>query len=187
MQNKTVASRLSAWFRNLPIKDPIDRGMAALVQVLLLGFMLIIALAGILNLVLDSGTPWTAILLQTLIVISIIGIPFFLLRRGHFRGSVVLIISLLLGVETFAVFATDLRSIAETLSFFTLAVILAGSLLTGRALGITFFISATAVVFSAFQESDPRLRIDSFVIAANFVLLNGLIGLLLYRFGVTLR
>jgi signal transduction histidine kinase len=187
MQNKTFASRLGTWFHDLPIKDPIDRGMAGLVQVLLLGFMFIVALSGVLNVALPSTVPWQATLLRTLIFICIIGIPFILLRRGYFRASVVLIIALLLALETYAVVSINLRSIAETLTFFTLAILLAGSVLDRKALVITFLISAFAVILGVFQESDPVLRDDSIVIAANFILLHGLISLLLYRFGVTLR
>jgi len=161
--------------------------MAALVQVLLLGFMFIVALSGVLNVALPSSIPWQGTLFRTFLFIFIIGIPLILLRRGYFRGSVVLIIAMLLVLETYAVISTNLRSIAETLAFFTLAIILAGSLLSGRALVITFFISASALILGVAQESDPVLREDSVVIAANFFLLNGLIGLLLYRFGVTLR
>src|SRR5688572_28254203 len=118
MQNKTFASRLGTWFRNLPIKDPINRGMAALVQVLLLGFMFIVALSGVLNVALPSSIPWQGTLFRTFLFIFIIGIPLILLRRGYFRGSVVLIIALLLVLETYAVVSTNLRSITETLAFF---------------------------------------------------------------------
>ena len=68
--------------------------MAALVQVMLLGFMAIIAVAALLNLVLAESLPWYMILLRSLVFILIIGFPLILLRRGHFRSSVLVIISL---------------------------------------------------------------------------------------------
>ena len=188
MYNNTFTSQLQAWFENHPIKDPIDRHMAALVQVLLLGFMGIIALGGVFNLAIQpAGIPWQVTLLRTLIFIVILGIPLALLRLGYFRGSVLLIIALLLALETYAVLSADLRAIAETLTFYTLAIILSGLLLRKRALLATFILSSVAVLFGAMQESSPSLRADSIVIAVNFILLNSLISLLLLWFGVTLR
>jgi signal transduction histidine kinase len=188
MQNKTSISRLGSWFNKLPIEDPIDRQMAALVQILLIGLMFIILAAGGINLVIQTGSiPWQANLLRTFIFVAIIGIPLALLRQGYFRGSVMLIIAILLFLETYAVLASSLRSIAETLSFFTLAIILAGSLLSRRVLWVTFAISATCVFMSAYREPDPAVREDAIVIAANFILLNSLISLLLDRFRLTLR
>ena len=76
---------------------------------------------------------------------------------------------------------------AETLTFFTLAIILAGLMLSRRTLLLVFLISAAAVLVSAYREQTPAVRDDSFVIAANFILLNGLISLFIDRFGITLR
>lgn len=188
MQSRTSISRLGVWFSNIPIKDPVDRRMAVLVQVLLLGLLFIILLATVINVVIFTGDiPWQTILLQSLISAGIVGIPFALLRRGYFRGSVVLIISILLLLETYAVVSANLRTVAETLSFFTLAIILAGSLLSRPALLMTFLGTVIAVTLGVYRESDPTLRSDSFVIAANFLLLNGLISLVLDRFRLTLH
>jgi signal transduction histidine kinase len=162
--------------------------MAVLVQVLLLGLMFIILLATVINLVIFTGdAPWQTILLQSFIFTGIVGIPLGLLRRGYFRGSVVLIISILLLLETYAVVSVNLRTVAETLPFFTLAIILAGSLLSRPALLITFIGTAIAVTLGVYRESDPTSQSDSFIIAANFLLLNGLISLVLDRFRLTLR
>src|SRR5207249_10903123 len=121
------------------------------------------------------------------IAILIIGFPLILLRRGYFRSSVIIIIALFFILETFAVITVGLREIAETLLFFTLSMILAGLLLGRRALVFTFILSAAVILLSAFREQTPAVKSDGIVIASNFILLNGLIGLFVDQFGITLR
>ena len=113
MKNKPPAPHWHAWLHDLPIQDPVNRRMAALVQVMLIGFIAIIILASILNIVLspDSFSP-QIVLIRTAIFVLIIGIPLFLLRRGQFRSSVLIIIAIFLLVETFAVMSTS-RSMAS--------------------------------------------------------------------------
>ena len=188
MNNRTQNSSLRRWLNNIPIQDPVDRQMAALVQVILLGFITIIILAALVNILLPGTTiPSQRIILQTIFSLLIIGIPLLLLRRGFFRSSVFVIITILLAIESFAILAANLRSIAETLTFFTFAILLAGLLINRRALILTFVISTGAVLISVIREPDAALRLDRIVIAGNFILLNGLMSLFLGRFGVALR
>ena len=184
---KTFASPLREWLSNLPIQDPVQRRMAALVQVILLGFITILLLAAILNLVLAPGLPRQVVLIPSSIFILLIGVPLAVLRRGYFRTSVLIIIALFIILETIAITTDSLRASAETLSFFTLAIVLAGLLLGRRALVITFAFSAGAILLSAFWEQNAQVRMDSIVIAGNFILLNGLMSVFLDQFGLTLR
>ena len=187
MRTKTFASPLREWLSHLPIQDPVQRRMAALVQVILLGFIAIILIAAILNLVIAPGLPWQVVLIPNSIFILIIGIPLVLLRRGYFRTSVLIIIALFFILETIAITIESLRATAETLPFFTLAIILAGLLLGRRALVVTFTFSAAVILLSAFWEQNAEVRMDSIVIAGNFILLNGLMSVFLDQFGLTLR
>jgi hypothetical protein len=43
------------------------------------------------------------------------------------------------------------------------------------------------ILLTAFREQNAEVRIDSIIIASNFVLLNGLMSLFLDQFGLTLR
>ncbi|HEX2989996.1 MAG TPA: GAF domain-containing protein, partial [Anaerolineales bacterium] len=188
MNLKKTASEFKVWFENPSISDPIDRRMAVLIQVLLFGILAVVLLAFFLNLALSpAGIPWQVNLLRTLIFITILSIPLIVLRRGYLRTSAKIIIAIFLLLEIFAVGTTDLRDVAETLTFFTLAIILAGLLLSRRTLLLVFLISAAAVLVSAYRAQAPTVREDSLVIAANFILLNGLIGLFIDHFGITLR
>jgi signal transduction histidine kinase len=188
MNKQNSPSRLRAWLKNLPIQDPVNRQMAGLLQVILIGLIGIIVLATIINLILAPVTvPSLVIILRGLMVTFIIGIPLFLLRRGFYRSSVLIVISFFLILETLAVLAANLRAIAETLSFFTLAIILSGLLVGRGALITTFVISVSTVLFGAFREQTAALQTDNLVIAGNFILLNGLMAVFLDQFGVTLR
>lgn len=186
MANKT--SRWRAWLNNIPIQDPVNNQMATLLQVIILGFMAIIIISSILNLVIPPHTiPWQANLIRTSIFLIILGIPLTLLRRGYFRSSILVIITIFLTLESLAVLSTDLRTIAETLSFFTLAIILAGLLVSRTALLFTFMLSMGIVTVGVFRQSDLELQRDGLIIAINFLLLNGLIGLIVSQFGGTFR
>lgn len=170
------------------MQDPVDRQMAALLQVILLGFMGIILLAGFINLLLSSSTvPPSAVFVRLALSLAILGFPLFLLRRGAFRGSVFVILALLLFLETFAVLSTNLRSIAETLTFFTFAILLAGLLAGRKTLLAVFAVSVGAIMFNILRETDAARQLDNITVAGNFILLNGLMALFLDRFGVTLR
>lgn len=186
--DKMTRIRAATRLNRLPIKDPVNLRAASLLQTMLIGLMAIVGIATVLNLIIQPVVfPVQVILLQGLFSLLVIGFPLLLLRRGHFHSSVFVIIAILLSIETFAILSVGLRSIAETLAFFTLAILLAGLLVGRRALVITFGISALAVIAGVIRESVPELRQDGIAIAGNFILLNGLICLFLDRFGITLR
>jgi len=72
MNKSSAPSHLRVWLNNLPIENPVDRQMARLLQVILIGLMGIISLATILNLILSPvTTPRVAIILRGLLAIFI--------------------------------------------------------------------------------------------------------------------
>jgi HD-GYP domain-containing protein (c-di-GMP phosphodiesterase class II) len=115
------------------------------------------------------------------------GFHLFLLRRGYFRSSILIIIGLFFILETVSILSATLRGVAETLLFFTLTILLAGLFLGRRALVIMYTLCVSAVVISAVREQTVALRLEGIVIASNFALLNGLIAVFLDQFGATLR
>ena len=181
-------SRLTDWLAALPIRDPVNHRAASLLQIILLGLIAIFGIATTLNFLFspDAIPPQTH-LLRGAFFISVIGIPLILLRRGFFYGSIIVIIGLLLALVTYAVLAANMRSIAETLSFLTLAILLAGLLVGRRALLLTFFLSAGVVIMGALREPDADLKLDGIAIAVNFILLNGLMSLFIDQFGIVMR
>jgi signal transduction histidine kinase len=188
MNPASFMSRLRAWLNRIPIRDAIDRRMAILLQVMLLGFMSILVTATIISLFLAPATDSRQeILIDNAVFLLVVCIPFFLLRQGYFRSSVFTIIAAFIGLETFAIVSSDLRSIAETLSLLTLAILLAGLLIGRKALTVTFALGVAAVLIGVFRQHDPQLKLDGIAIAGNFILVNGLMSFFLGHFDHTLR
>ena len=99
------------WLNANFISDPVNRRMATLLQVMLIGFISIIVIASVLNILISLSNPSPQlVLIRGAIFSFIIGIPLVLLRRGHFRSSVLIIIAIFFLLETFAVLAVSLRS-----------------------------------------------------------------------------
>jgi signal transduction histidine kinase len=188
MSSASFFRRLQAWFNEIPVRDAIDRRMAALLQVMLIGFMSILVTATIISLFLaPATTSRQEIVRNNAVFLFVVCIPFFMLRRGHFHGSVLTIIAAFIGLETYNVISNDLRSIADTLSLLTLAILLAGLLVGRKALTVTFALGVAAVLIGVFRQNDPQLKLDGVAIAGNFLLVNGLMSLFLGRFDLTLR
>ncbi len=188
MNSATIVQRLRDWLNNIPVRDAIDRRMAALLQVMLIGFISILVTATIINLFLAPATdPRSQIIISNAVFLFVVWIPFYLLRKGHFHASVLTIIAAFIGLETYNIISSDLQSIAETLSLLTLAILLAGLLVGRRALAITFALGVAAVLIGAFKQQDPQLQLDAIAVAGNFILVNGLMSLFLGRFDLALR
>ena len=188
MKNKTPAPHWRSWLDELPIQDPVNRRMAALLQVMLLGFLALVIIASILSLIISPSNISTQfVIIRGAVFILIISIPLVLLRGGHFRSSVLIVIGIFLLLEAGAVWSATLREVAETLSFFTLAIILAGLLVGRRVLVITYLLSVGAVILAAYREQRAGLDSDGIIVALNFILLQGLMVLFLGQFGITLR
>src|SRR5688500_4866231 len=149
---KSVVFPLRQWLDRVPIQDLVERRMASLVQVILLGFIAILLVAAVLNLLIAPEIPWQSILIRSAFVILLVGFPLLLLRRGYFRSSILIIIGLFFILETVSILSATLREVAETLLFFTLTILLAGLFLGRRALVIMYTLCVGAVVISAMRE-----------------------------------
>jgi len=187
-KDKHTLSRLRFWLNNIRIEDSTNRQMAQLLQVMLLGTVAIIIVSTILNLFFfPLDYPWYVVVTQSLLVSFIFILPLILLRRGYLRTSVAIIIAIFLLLVSTSILRSNLRALAENLTFFTFAIFLAGLLINRKALILTLGISSGVIIFSAVKETDPVLRLDYIIIAGNFILLNGLMGVFISYFGVTLR
>ena len=178
-------NRFRTWLNNIPVEDPINRQMAALLQIILLGLIFLFVTATIINLFLATD-PYE-VFIQGVEFSTIFAIPLILLRRGYFRFSVFYLIAPILILITAGIYAADLRSEAETLVFLTFAILLAGLLIGRHALILIYGISVAIVLFFALREQDPTLRTDYISIAGSFILINGLISIFINSFGTTLR
>jgi PAS domain S-box-containing protein len=192
MKSESLALRLKAWLKNIPIHDPVERRMATLLQVILIGLIAVVILATLALVTLPDQSVQEKInvLRSNLFGFLVVGLPLALLRRGYFRASMLIITSILFITPTLAITVVfDLLHSGGILFQFTLAIILTGLLVNRRALIITFGLSVAAVGFAAFrgQNAAPQLAMANLETALNFILFNGLIALFLDQFGVTLR
>jgi PAS domain S-box-containing protein len=192
MINSSLGSRLRAWLNNIPIHDPIERRIASLLQVVLIGLMVIVILATILLVTIPTLSLQEKLdaVISDLFGFLVVALPLSLLRRGYFRGSALIIIIILFITPALAVtVVVDLLNSGGIVVQFTLAIILAGLLVSRRALVLTFGLSALVVGFAAFrgQNAAPQLATANIGMATSFILFNGLIALILDRFGLTLR
>ena len=187
MKRVPFTSRLRHWLNNLPIQDPIERRIASLLQVVLIGLIVVVILATIVLVTIPTLSVQEKLngMISNLFGFLVVALPLSLLRRGYFRGSALIVIIILFITPTLAVtVAFDLLNSGGILFQFTLAIILAGLLVSRRALALTFGLSAAVVGFAAFLGQNPASQL---AIAANFILFNGLIALFVDRFGITLR
>jgi PAS domain S-box-containing protein len=187
MNRVPFISRLRRWLNKTSIQDPIQRRLASLLQAILLGLIGVVVLATIFSVMNSTDTVQEKIngIRGNLFGFLVVALPLSLLRRGYFRISALIIIIILIITPTLAIIVVyDILNSGGILFQFTLAIILAGLLVSRRILILTFGLSAAVVGFAAFrgQNAAPQL-----VIAANFFLFNGLIALFVDRFGMTLR
>ena len=192
MKKKSILSQLRDWLNDLPIEDPIQRQMALLFQSVLIGLIVVVLLATLVLLFVPSISMEQKLneVVSNLFGFLVVALPLGLLRRGFFRGSLLIIIIILLSTPTLAVMIVfGLLNSGGILFQFTLAIILAGLLMSRGALALTFGLSAAVVGLSAFRglTVTPQLARANVEISTNFILMNGLIALLLDRFGITLR
>ncbi len=192
MKNEYFIARLRSWLNKFPIQNPIERRIASLLQVTLIGLIVVIILATLILVTIPnlSAKEKLDVLISDFFGLLVVALPLGLLRRGYFYASALIVISVLFITPTLAViFVFDLPSSNGILFQFTLAIILAGLLVSRRALVLTFGLSAIVVGFSALQRlsAAPQLVINNVEIASNFILFNGLIALFIDRFGITLQ
>lgn len=182
-----MLAKLRNWLNHIPIADPINRQMAALLQIILIGFILVLLIAAGVNLSLDETTPPQTILINTsFFVIGLVSLLTFL-RRGYFYSTTFIIIGVFVFVQSYAVIVASLLEAQSTLTFYTLSILLAGLLIHPRALWGVFALCAGLLIFGVMQETAPERRLEAIAIAGNFILLNGLMGVFISRFGVALR
>jgi signal transduction histidine kinase len=187
MKRVDLTPRLRRWLNNLPIQDPIERRIASLLQVVLIGLIVVVILATLVLVAMPTLSVQEKLnaIRSNLMGFAVVALPLSLLRRGYFRAAALIIIGILFITPTLAVTVVfDLLNSGGILFQFTLAIILAGLLVSRRALALTYGLSIAVVGFAAFRAQNPASHL---AIATNFILFNGLIALFVDRFGITLR
>jgi len=189
-------SRAYLWFNTLPIKDPIERRQAPLVQTMLIGLVGAAALGLPFTLNTSSDPTGKLVSLASNILFLFFGIAALIVfRRGHFRRAVLLATTGLL--LSFALYAIELglRSDTAVLKAFLLPITLAGFLAGRRGL-IFSILSSFAIIGGtlALEQLAPDLvgfaatgEISKSSTIGSFLLLTGLLALFIDRVTSTLR
>src|SRR5687768_8472487 len=145
MKRAAITSRLRRWLNTLPIRDPVERSIASLLQVVLIGLIVVVILATIVMVLIPILSPQEKLngIRSNLMGLLVVALPLSLLRRGYFRGSALIIISILFITPTLGVTVVfDLLNSGGILFQFMLAIILAGLLVGRLALGLIYGLGA---------------------------------------------
>src|SRR5687768_18382799 len=145
MKRVDLTHRLRRWLNNLPIQDPVEYRIASLLQVVLIGLIVVVILATLILVSIPTLSVQEKLngIRSNLFGLLVVALPLSLLRRGYFRGSALIIISILFITPTLAVIVVfDLLNSGGILFQFMLAIILAGLLVGRLALGLIYGLGA---------------------------------------------
>jgi rsbT co-antagonist protein RsbR len=188
--------RLRSWLNNLPISNPLERQQAGLFQI----FLLINIVAGLLGLIASplSAPAGSLISFGTIAYVVITAwntSMLFLLRRGYFRLSVMLETIVMTVAFGSILIATGIARGQTVLLAFSVPIAIGGLVLGRKGMLITTGLSSVFVIlasvlaivapsmtgFTASQENSPVST------TVSYILIVGVLGLCLDRFGNSLR
>lgn len=189
-----MPTQLRAWLNAVPLRDPVERRSASLLQVFLIGLIVI----PFVQLLFIVSAPNLAERLPTLITILVLevcmGSALALLRGGHFKMSVTLVTGLILLALGVNMVLTGLRENRLLLLAFALPIVLAGLLAGRRGAMITLVISIAITAGVGFLEeyapdmvgfSPPPYSITGTILLFGVII--GLLWLFIDQFGTALR
>ncbi len=190
-----MLSRFRQWLNAVPLRDPIERRQAPLIQIMLLGLIfatslaLPLAFSGHSNIV----VRWLEFTSPTLILLTTLG-SLFIFRRGHVRPAALLVISGLLLGFAIAFIELGLQNGPDVLTGMLLPIVVAGFLMGRRGLIFTVSVSITIVAFTAvLEEHWPNLiklgnkEYSSSAAAFGFAAIACLAAIIVDQFVSTLR
>lgn len=171
------------WLNQITLEDPIQRRQAYVLQFVILGIIVILLIAAVLILLIGSQMPplvQRLVLLTNAAAAALMFIPWFLLRKGQYRTSVIVLITLIfLGIATYLF----IEGISQSyfLLLFAIPITLSGLLLGRFALWLTIAISTLLLSAAAFTLTPPIRPYNPVNVLISFTLLIILQGLLLDR------
>jgi two-component system, cell cycle sensor histidine kinase and response regulator CckA len=183
-----------SWLDDISIEDALERRLAAMIQIFLIGLLVIALTALVIVLSVSepiSRNPWPAFIVLIPVLAS--GSALVLLRRGHFRRAVMISIAgLLVGLASL-LFVRGLHTNAALVLALALPITLAALLIGRRALALTVSLSIAIVVSVAMLQraGSPLVAViqppNYAATVVVFILVVSLLGFFLDSFGTTLR
>ncbi|MBK9712023.1 MAG: PAS domain S-box protein [Kouleothrix sp.] len=180
--------RLRHWLSDITITDPLARQQVALVQGLFIGTIAMCVLALPLPFITSSSMLSKLVGAVTAALVGIyVTLALVILRRGHFKLAVTLIVLGMLAGITVLIVTSEMAESAALLAF-ALPLTLAGLLLDRRALwlviaGCSAIASATVLLSENGLLPGAAVRPPKLVLLIDFILIVALLGLVVDRIG----
>src|SRR6266545_7277840 len=191
-----MRSRMQRWVQTVPIHDPIDRHLAMITRIMLIGLGITVVLSSLLYLLNQQNLADVVrpIAIGGLILVFV-GIALIILRRGRLAAAGLVSTTGLLFALAFDFNGLGFHAGAGLVITFILPIALAGFLAGRRGLVITIVLSLTLMTCTALAEQyAPSLagfvtseELPASVIIMAFALVAGLLGLFIDLFGRALR
>ena len=180
-----MRSRVQRWFQIIPIHNPIDRHLAVITRIMLIGLGITVVLSSL------AARP---IAIGGLILVFV-GIALVILRRGRLAAAGLVATTALLFALAFNFNGLGFHANGGMVITFILPIALAGFLAGRRGLVITISLSLALMTCTALAEQHaPSLAgfvisegLPASVIIMAFALVAGLLGLFIDLFGHALR
>lgn len=188
-----MKSKFQHWWQDLPIQDEIEHKIAVLLQSLVVGFLIVLSIAIVINqfpLVEITAQEKTTSFVANLSALLLFSILLLLLRWGYYRSTLAGLLFILIASPSLVILVlTNLHQGSFILVLYTLSVVVAGLGLGRSALGFTYILSSLIVILAAWLDSskNPELVEINATVAGNFILLNGIICLFIYQFSSAFR
>jgi PAS domain S-box-containing protein len=186
-------ARLRRWLHDLQIADPVIRQQALLLQILLIGMLITIVLAMLLNVAVFGGAALTPSGLgpNATVLLCVAG-ALAVLRRGRFRASASIVVVVILLGQAYALFGGGVQHNPGQLLVFMIPIVLAGLLIGRPGLLISAGISILITVAAMLAEQrgllfaqPPTIPVGGTLVL--FVLIVGFLALFLDRFSSALH
>ena len=191
-----MRSRVQRWFQAIPINDPVDRHLAAIVQIMLGGLGITVVLSSLLFLLTEQNL---ALAVRPIsvggLILVVVGLGLLILRRGKLAAAGLVTTTGLLFALALNFNGLGFHAGAGLVFTFILPIALAGFLSGRPGLVITITLSLLLMTCTAFAERyAPSLAgfvtseaLPAGVVIMAFALVAGLLGLFIDLFNRALR
>jgi PAS domain S-box-containing protein len=188
--------RAQRWLQTVPIHDPVDRHLARITRIMLIGLAITVVLSSLLYLFSEQNLSNAVrpIAIGGLILVFV-GIALIILRRGQLAAAGLVSTTGLLFALAFDFNGLGFHAGAGVVIMFILPIALAGFLAGRRGLAITIAMSLALMTCTAWAEQyAPSLAgfvmpegMPASVIIMTFALVAGVLGVFIDLFGRALR
>jgi PAS domain S-box-containing protein len=171
------------WLNNIPSDDPIERQLAVLLQIALVGLILIIIGAIFLAIIAFESSPNAPAILRAIGLLITVGMVLMMMRRGHFKSGLWLVVGALLAIQLYGLYTGGLIDRGHALLSYVIPVSMAGLLIGRRALIIVMAVITAVLIITAVRDRAIALEAASIdALVALYFLVYGFFAILIEAF-----